>query len=511
MKTSLVINKHHIVSVNKNEAKYLICALVCELVVLLTYDKAILAYGFALFQLFVLVILLLKKDYVQCCCYYLIFILTTLEEPGYYGVDATYGLKNLRFAGITAGTWVSIIIFVVLLAQWIHNGVYYQRKAAAFKWGRKVFRILMFLSIYSLVAGCISFFLLNDNNIRSFAGADREFFMICYGQITLVLIPVCIFYFVGIMYPERIKDIKNALLCSLGAIVIGQVFSFSFGITGVYFLSEILIVSLVYRYGSFLILEGTMTKSINRKWLLFFGIIGLGFSIIYPTGSAQLFLSASVAGWLIILLIQEKRYDKLLLAFGAIILAGVVFFVIYSNTESHLFDFKVKQLMSVLTFWKDDWYWNMPSSARERIDELINIFIEYKNNPLGFVFGKGLMGSTHDWGNYFVFGGKPMTDAFSDFQNNSGLYYVMHLTMNNLWLSNGLVGVVLMFYLIYLCIKHLKYSFLLAPAAMWLFLVYRYMTTLSMFGTACMIIGFLEVDMKLKKNLSSICCNGLGE
>lgn len=504
MKTNIVINRHQVIALNRNELKYLLCALVCELVVLLTYDKAILAYGFALFQLLLLTILLFKKEYVQCCCYYLIFILTTLEEPGYYGVEVTYGLKSLRFAGITVGTWFSLILFIVLFAQWICKGGSYKKKATVFRWGRRVFRILIFLSVYSLVAGCISFFLFNDNNIRLFPGADREFFMICYAQITLILVPVCIFYFVGIMYPERIEDIKKALLCSMGAIVVGQICSFTFGITGVYFLSEMLIVSLVYRYGSFLILEGVMTKSLNRKWLFLFGLIGLGFSVLYPTGSGQLFLSASVAVWLLVLLIQEKRYDRLLFVFGAIILAGVVFFIIYSNTESHLFEFKVKQLMSVLTFWKEDWYWNMPSSARERIDELINIFIEYKNNPFGFLFGKGLMGSTHDWGSFFTFGGKPMPNAFSDFQNNSGLYYVMHLTMSNLWLSNGLLGVGLMFYMIYLCVKYLRHSFLLAPAAMWLFLVYRYMTTLSIFGTACMIIGFLEVDMKLNKKNCAI-------
>lgn len=140
----------------------------------------------------------------------------------------------------------------------------------------------------------------------------------------------------------------------------------------------------------------------------------------------------------------------------------------------------------------------MPSSAQERFNELFNILREYKYNPIGFVFGKGVMGTTHDRGNYFFINGIPMPEAFSDFENHAGLFYVMHSTMNNLFLSNGIIGVVLMFYIIYLCIKNLKYSSLIAPAAFWMFFAYRYMTTLSMYGVACMIIGMAEVDTKKK-------------
>ena len=128
------------------------------------------------------------------------------------------------------------------------------------------------------------------------------------------------------------------------------------------------------------------------------------------------------------------------------------------------------------------------SSSLFRIDELVNICMEYINKPMYLVFGKGLVGSiTHHTFTISWAG----VGSFSAAQQQAGVYIRMHESINLIFLKYGLIGVVGLTKLLLILFKCIKRSPWAIIGFLWiLFYVGVYQTML--FGAVAMCLGIYE-------------------
>ena len=144
---------------------------------------------------------------------------------------------------------------------------------------------------------------------------------------------------------------------------------------------------------------------------------------------------------------KKGRLKSLILVFLVILLL-----VVNSGSIINLFTgseygyWKFNQLLNVFNFSSggvSNWYNNVDASPRFRVDEFVNIFLEYVRKPWYVLFGKGNAGTIlHTWGttNWFRQNG-----TFSEYQMNSGIFMSMHESVNVIFLRHGLVGLIFIF------------------------------------------------------------------
>ena len=90
-----------------------------------------------------------------------------------------------------------------------------------------------------------------------------------------------------------------------------------------------------------------------------------------------------------------------------------------------------------------------------RLDELMNIGIEYLNKPLYFIFGKGLGGTTLHYTNFENLDWLGEA-SFTKEQRVNGFFYQMHETMGILFLRHGFLGIIFMFIVVKMLFKRLS-------------------------------------------------------
>lgn len=91
------------------------------------------------------------------------------------------------------------------------------------------------------------------------------------------------------------------------------------------------------------------------------------------------------------------------------------------------------------------WLNGLGSSVGIRVEQIVNVIIEFMKNPMYILFGKGFGGTiTHSWGIY----NWNTTSAFSEVQIASKVYSNLHTGMAELMINFGLAGACIVLYLI---------------------------------------------------------------
>lgn len=149
-----------------------------------------------------------------------------------------------------------------------------------------------------------------------------------------------------------------------------------------------------------------------------------------------------------------------------------------SNT---LVEWKLRQATALLAFGKG-WLNNLPGSPRVRIEEFVNIFIEFTRKPWFIFTGKGILGTVKDYsGLWGTMTGSTRLGAFLEAEWNYGLFYGMH-EITNLILPYGLMGITYAWKPLKYSFRNYRHSVYLIFGMYWLLLYYGFSFILNVFG-----------------------------
>ena len=131
----------------------------------------------------------------------------------------------------------------------------------------------------------------------------------------------------------------------------------------------------------------------------------------------------------------------------------------------------------------EEWFNTIGDSPKFRIDEFINISIEYWHKPFYFLFGKGFGGTTLHHNN-LLYWEQMGAHNFSDEQIINGFYYAMHETTGVIYLRHGLFGLVFMYTTIVSLIKRVSSSAWALIGIIWFIFYWNYAQSLLLGGVA---------------------------
>ena len=156
----------------------------------------------------------------------------------------------------------------------------------------------------------------------------------------------------------------------------------------------------------------------------------------------------------------------------------------------------------MLTFWKENWLRDMMPSPQIRILEVMNTLLEYESKPWFLLLGKGINGSFSDHMELMKF----VSDAYTNEEWANNLFIGVHGTFTKLLLVNGLLGVLLYLYTLFLLFKYWRQSIWLVIGVYWFSLFYGYSLSLTMIGFSSLMIGLYDIDLKRNDSYENIVC-----
>ena len=367
-------------------------------------------------------------------------------------------------------------------------------------------RINIFFLLLSIPMAIFSF-VINDNGIRTYAGMWRYIFR--DGYLLIVTVSVVIMIVSGLVYNSEFENIlEETILNILTGVTWAALLLIFFGNYYNYWGSEYyLTCPLILFFAPCLILF-TFKESGGKLYLLT-GVVSILIQLKYTVGMA--------GAWWIYVLAFGIVFIRKLISIGEIgvntitkivlllVVVLIIFFVVSNdllNIMSGQITYKLSRIMAYLRIRGAGG--NVYSALREsgdsmsmRIEELVNVFLEFKEKPLYFVFGKGLGGSiTRRWGdsNWSVSG-----STFADDMISSGVYSSFHVAIVEIILNYGLMGMLFLFFIIKEMIvevmKNNGNNWIIIGA---LWLIYYYSTMYSFM--VCMSFIILGLYQKYRKS-----------
>lgn len=469
--------------------KYVIISAVIALLNSFYYSNFTIMCMLTIIEIGVLLKCFIYSEDCKYFCYYIIFLSLSMESPSYVGTDVFYGFKNFKLFGINVG----VLSILPLFIKSIVNG----RIVGLMKYNKNVKQfikgicIMTFLAVFMELV-CIMF---NDNNIASSINSKAMFIDASYIFI-FVLIEVIVIAYVIERNEKKTMEIKQSLhgiIISLAITLLASLIFKNYGNRGG--LNSLQVSNIVMLLICVIILPLYKKYSKYEKMLLLItGSTITILSLLYNTNGKMIIIIALVPLMSIILLVRSGKTAKTVfmvacLPFLIYILVNVIIPVMSGN--SFLFSVKMEQATSMLSFWKSGWLSSLPDSPKMRIAEFLNIAYEYLKQPWFLLTGKGYIGTIKD---HLLMFGVIDKFSFSTWELTNELYYNMHETLNVLFLTNGLMGLLFYIQMIKIIFKNFHKSQWLMIGGFWFILFYGYSITISIFGVTALIIGLFDLD-----------------
>jgi hypothetical protein len=344
--------------------------------------------------------------------------------------------------------------------------------------------------------------LINDNNIRNIKYIQYFFSdFLPRGVVSLYLI-----YYICYLTSDDTfnRKMSKTVISIIASLVIGSFISVSLGFRGTLGKNmDIVLMPLSYFFSTSIILFLFCKKHSIKDTIIIFSLscVALYMQFSY----SNMFSGKSWLMFLFILFIifcnimRKYIYTMVLIIMLILLLYPVANnFIEKSKTSSEITYVKLNQVISLLSFADnniDFWYNNLPGSPKSRIDEFINIAIEYQNKPLAFVLGKGFAGSYRDHTHTLY----NTLSGFSDDEIRNDSYYTAHEAINDFFLKMGLYGLVMIFFVVNKCIKSFYWQPWLVMGLIWFISFYAFSTAVDFIGMASFSLGFYFVDINNKR------------
>lgn len=458
----------------------------------------LLSGSFGLLEFILAVYLFCKKKMDYLLIYLLIVISGSFDVPAFVTGDVGSVVYNFLFLSVVKGYHFSFFIclpaFFVLprLGKLKCLEKEYRQTYTLLKW-------TCLIPILGVVFGVIGL-LINDNNILHIDWLSyfiKDLITIC--TVSLLIVYICYllltnqkFYFL----------LRKTLIAILIGIPVCAVLSILFEQNGWYGSEEILLIPLTLFFTP-LIICFAFYKEYNMKWTaLFIFLICLILQFKYSNALggkswlAILYLFFAIS---VIIYQRGKKTVLLVSVLSILALSGLTTNYILNKTSSDdsLSSGKLTQAVLLLSVVDPEWYLNVPSSPKQRIEEFLNIVEEYKTKPLYSIGGKGFAGSIKDYRSSF---GSYLIDSFSDDQYANNSFILLHETINTVFLKFGLLGLICLFVLLKQMIQSFRYSPWGIIGCLWLIFFFGYSICLGIFGVSALALSCYDTDLyKLKK------------
>ena len=198
------------------------------------------------------------------------------------------------------------------------------------------------------------------------------------------------------------------------------------------------------------------------------------------------------------MVIFYKNGNKFTLVVWIILIVSLVIVAVTSilpmlmiTSDDNLITSKALEAFSLIDFTSGDYLSNIPDSPKNRIDEFVNIFIEYTNKSTFSIFGKGFGGTTRDHENLF---GSFLASYYTDDEYLYNAFNFMHESINNTFLKFGFTGLFLFMMILFRILKSKDMNPFLAIGFVWLVFFYGYTNSLATFGISALLLGFSKYD-----------------
>ena len=472
---------------------YTIIGSIVALMNTIFYNNMTVAIMLVIVEIAVLLFLLIQKKYAEYIVAYILFISPCIEFAGFAGTDSFFNLKNLRILGINLGIWALLPMFLLALIN-IKNS---HKLKTKYKLLYKYSLGLIFINIVATIIGIMGI-ILNDNNVRSMEGYITSFVGEVYNMLFL---PIALLasVFLSINYDEKnLFKIELGLQAVLISNVMQMVTSMVTGIMGTYGGTTMLMASTVYFYAPLMLAYVIYDKQIlYRKFTILMSLLGTFLAMSYGANGKLIITTVVVFGIIIYSFLKDKNVIKKITAILILVITiiGIPVLFAYIAETNVLFKWKLTQATSLFSFG-DDWLANLPESPKVRINEFINIAIEFSKKPWFILTGKGLIGTVKDytgyWGSLAL---STRSGAFTISEWKSGLFYSMH-EITCIILPYGLMGIIYFVSYLKVALKNYRKSIWFVFGVYWLLLFYGYSFTLNVFGVCAFYYAFCKIPNK---------------
>lgn len=462
----------------------------------------LLSGSFGFLEFLAALYLFIRKKTAYLLIYLLIVIAGTFDVPAF--VTGTVGSVVYTFLFLPVVKGYLFYLLICLPGIYIfpklkrlkHLKTEYKQTYTLLKW-------VCWIPLIGTMMGFIGI-LLNDNNITHIDWLSYFF----KDLITISSLSLFVIYF---CYQILADDkfyllLKKALIAILISLPICAILSILLNLNGWYGNEEILLVPLTLFFTP-LIISFAFYKEYNMKWIaIFIFLICLVLQFTYSNalgGKSWLsFLYLLVA---ISILAFQRGKKKILLftLFCILAVSGVTMNYIQNKASSgdSLSSGKLTQAVLLLSVVEPEWYINIPSSPKQRIEEFLNIMEEYKLKPLYLIEGKGFSGSIKDHRNSF---GSYLIDSFSEDQYSNNSFIILHETVNTIFLKFGLLGLICLVIILKRGIQTFRHSPWGIIGCLWLLFFFGYSISLGIFGVSALVLSCYDADnykLKSKKKV----------
>lgn len=452
----------------------------------------------AIIEIVYLLYLFVKKDTKKYVAFLLIFTITSMERVGM----VTGNLYSIMYIPFVRGYHYYILLFLPFLII-IKDYKFLIRQILSTK--KKAITIFVFglmaMFVLNLLTSVVTFFV--DDNALVTSGYFFLFFRRTFlSNYTIICVIVLMYYHI-FKYNDFIGFMKKILISIALAIVLNTLFCALFNCVYQYGKTDILMLTLSNFYlpmFSLFIFFKDYKK--NKVLFILISIIAILFSILYPSVLAGKWWMVIIATIILIFIYSVKPlYKKNKKLFITASITGFVLLLIllksnvYMLIDDPLLQGKLIQVVKLFDIGNPDWFSNIPSSPRFRIEEFINVMGELINKPLYLIQGKGMAGSVvpmYNEGAWYDLG------AFTAAEIQIGIFYNVHETINVLALRSGLIGISFFMYFILKSILNLYKSPWLIIGVVW-FVFYLTVFPTLWFGLIAFMIGLIEIDKGVDK------------
>lgn len=301
------------------------------------------------------------------------------------------------------------------------------------------------------------------------------------------------FIYTSLKDNKFILKIERILFSALVAIVISALILTVLGFRGDYEGQEIVLMPLSFFFSILILLFLFYDKYVKRYRLLIIIIGGMSVCL-------QILMSNALNGksWLLViyillffLIVGFKINKKIAILFCFFICGVFPLLLSYSQQNKDSLSLsKLSQALSLLSVVEVDWYDTLPLSPKIRIEEFFNTSLEYVNFPCFAICGKGYGGGHRD--NRYIYG-YYNSAAFSLDEYNNEYFVSMHESLNMVFLKNGILGLLFVFFLLIYIGKNILCSPWLSIGGIWFLFFWGYSYSLMSVGLPALIIGLYYI------------------
>ena len=361
---------------------------------------------------------------------------------------------------------------------------------------------LIIINIIALIVGAITV-MCNDNGIMGLESVLREFVGMIY---SMLYMPFALFLiFGGILSSKEPKlwKIGVSLQATFIAHVAQMLVSLVTHTYGYYGGVDTLLTStLVFITPLMLLVPFFPDRVVYPKLMFVVAIVGTALGVFFNANGKMIIVTGIVA---IVIVWKLLANRNALIKMLSVLLFIVMLFTLPAvinifTSESIIFRSKFEDVLQLFELG-EGWLNKLPESPRIRVEEYIDIAIEYLKKPWFLLTGKGYLGSIVDHTGYF----SQITIKEGAFQNSewvNGTFFKLHEMAQPL-IMYGVMGIIYYFGLGKTALKRQRVSGWILVGVIWFFLLYGYSFTMSVFGLVMLYYGLCNHQDKAERNITA--------